>query len=124
MSNNTNYVITYDSDITAYTPPFTTSVLLMTPASPVSASITNLVFQRNIAPSEDNATITLAGIQPIQSAREVYFYRVNSDGTLTLKFRGMTTNPQYHVADDGLVTTVQVASLFYMLQTRLFQIAG
>jgi hypothetical protein len=94
------------------------------PPASVSVPITNLQFQRNIAPSEDNASITLAGIQPIQSAREVYIYRVNSDGTLTLKFRGMTTNPTFHVADDALVTTVEVASLWYMFQTRLFGIAG
>jgi len=124
MSNTINYVVTYDSDISSYTIPTTTSLLMMVNSVPVAIPITNIQFQRNIAPSEDNATITLAGIQRIQSAREVYIYRINSDGTYTLKFRGMTTNPEYDVSDAELVTTVQVNSLWYMLATRLFQIAG
>jgi hypothetical protein len=117
LSNKIDYVVTYDS---AYT--LVSGMPSGTPT--VLAPMTNIQFQRNIAPSEDNAIITLAGIQRIQSAREVYIYRVNSDGTYTLKFRGMTTNPKYSVSDDGLITTVQIASLWYMLQIRLFQIAG
>lgn len=109
--NNVNYVVTYDSDINS--------------ASPIYLSpITNIRFQRNIAPSEDNATLTLAGIQNIESAREVYIYRQNSDGTTNLKFRAMTTNPTYHVGSDGATTTIAINSLWYMLSTRLFQIAG
>jgi len=118
MSNTINYVVSYDSD---YLMPDGKTVNL---SATVLQNITNLTFQRNIAPSEDNATITLAGIQNIVSAREIYIYRVNSDGTYTLKFRGMTTNPEYDVSDAGLVTTFQVNSLWYMLATRLFQIAG
>lgn len=127
MSNTINYVVSYDSDYLmpdGVTPNSNANVL---------TGVTNLTFHRDVAPSEDNATITLAGMgytdsfgaqHPVKSAREVYFYRVNSDGTYTLKFRGMTTNPEYDVSDAGLVTTVQVNSLWYSLQTRLFQIAG
>jgi hypothetical protein len=118
MSNTINYVVSYDSD---YLMPDGKTV---NPSATVLQNVTNIQFQRNIAPSEDNATITLAGIQKIVSAREIYIYRVNSDGTYTLKFRGMTTNPEYDVSDQALVTTVQVNSLWYMLATRLFQIAG
>jgi hypothetical protein len=117
MSNTINYIVSYDSD---YLMPDGS----VNPSAIVLANVTNLVFQRNIAPSEDNVTITLAGIQKIVSAREIYIYRVNSDGTYTLKFRGMTTNPEYDVSDAELVTTFQVNSLWYMLATRLFQIAG
>jgi hypothetical protein len=125
MSNSINYVVTYDSDITSYIGLFTKSLMLMTVnGSPTSAPILNLQFQRNIAPSEDNATLTVAGIQRIQSAREVYVYRINSDGTLTLKFRGMTTNPHYHVGADALSTDVMINGLWFSLSTRLFQIAG
>jgi hypothetical protein len=118
MSNTINYVVSYDSD---YLMPDGKTV---NPSATVLQNVTNIQFQRNIAPSEDNATITLAGIQKIVSAREIYIYRVNSDGTYTLKFRGMTTNPEYDVSDAGLVTTFEVNSLWYMLSTRLFQIAG
>ncbi len=117
MSNTINYIVSYDSD---YLMPDGS----VNPSATILSPVSNIQYQRNIAPSEDNATITLAGIQRIQSAREVYIYRVNSDGTYTLKFRGMTTNPEYDVSDAGLVTTVQINSLWYMLQTRLFQIAG
>src|SRR5271169_6025827 len=117
--NNVNYIVTYDTDINS--------------ASPIYlAPLMSVTFQRNIAPSDDNATITLAGIgykigstqYPIESAREVYIYRQNSDGTTTLKFRGMTTNPTYSVAGTALTTTIEVQSLWYLLSTRLFQIAG
>lgn len=125
MSNTINYVVTYDSDISDYSGPFTTSTLLMRSGTAViTASITNLEFQRNIAPADDSATINLAGIVPLDSAREVYFYRVNSDNTLTLKFRGMTTNPDFTVASEGNSTEMAVQSLWYMLGTRLFAIAG
>lgn len=110
--NKVNYVVTYDSDINSASPTY---------LSPIN----NIHFERNIAPSDDNATITLAGIQNIESAREVYIYRQNSDGTTQLKFRGMTTNPTYSVASDGgLTTEIEIQSLWYMLSTRLFAIAG
>jgi hypothetical protein len=117
MSNIINYIVSYDSDYLNPDGSVNGSATVLT-------NVTDIQYQRNIAPSEDNATITLAGIQRIQSAREIYIYRVNSDLTYTLKFRGMTTNPEYDVSDEELVTTVQVNSLWYMLQMRLFQIAG
>lgn len=123
MSTQINYVVTYDSIITQYITP-TGSVFLMTPSAPVQIPITNLEFSRNIAPADDHATITLAGIQRIQPAREVYIYRVGSDGNIYLKFRGMSTNPTYTVAGENLVTKIDIYSLWYMLQTRLFAIAG
>jgi hypothetical protein len=36
----------------------------------------------------------------------------------------MTTNPKYHVEDIGVTTTMEINSLWYLLMTRLFQIAG
>jgi len=127
MSTNINYLVTFDSIISAYSSLPTGSFFLYKDSmnNPQQASLKNISFSRNIAPSDDSATLTIAGILRIPAAREVYFYRVNSDGSLTLKARGMTTNPTYQVeADGGLLTMVDINSLFYMLQTRLFQIAG
>jgi hypothetical protein len=125
MSTPINYIVTYDSDISQYTPG--AGSFFYTASGNIA--ITNIQFSRNIAPSDDNATITLVtpfGTQPqkIDSAREIYIYRLNSDGSTTLKFRGMTTNPTYEVSEEGVVTTIQVQGLWYMLSTRLFQIAG
>jgi hypothetical protein len=122
-----NYIITYDSNLSQYSSIPTGSYLLMNPASPIQVKINSLSFSRNIAPSDDQAEFVLAGLRRIQSAREVYFYRVNAPGsptTYTLKFRGMTTNPTYHDGPDGQTTTIEVYGLFFELQMRLFQIAG
>lgn len=122
-----NYIITYDSNIMQYSSIPAGSFLLMNPSSPIMVKINSLNFSRNIAPADDEAEFVLAGLQRIQSAREVYFYRVNAPGsptTYTLKFRGMTTNPTYHDGPDGQTTTMEVYGLFFELQMRLFQIAG
>ena len=112
-----NYVVTYDS---AYTIESDGSVS----GTPTILPIISIDFGRNIAPSDDSATITIAGIYAVSSAREVYFYRINADGSYTLKFRGMTTDPTYTVASGGNTTVVEVNPLWYELGIRLFQVAG
>jgi hypothetical protein len=107
--NTVNYVVTIDSDIS--TPTFLSPLL-------------NIDFSRNTHPREDEATITLAGIQLVKSAREINIYRFDENGNADLKFRGMTTNPTYELIEDGLTTTVEVRGLWYMLDTRLASLQG
>lgn len=110
LTNSINYQVTIDSD--NVTSPHFLSPLL------------EVAFNRNVHPREDTATIKLAGIQKIDSAREINIYRVNVNGTTSLKFRGMTTNPEYSLSEDGMATTVQINGLWYTLETRLLSLLG
>src|SRR5579875_71000 len=88
-------------------------------------NIVSIEFQTNLHPRENTATITLAGAQDIEPARDITIYRVNRDGSQIQMFRGFSGNVTYALdSETGVQTTIYVESYWKLLEYRLVKIEG
>jgi hypothetical protein len=90
----------------------------------ILSNVISISYTRNLHPSENEATIVLAGIQNIEAAREIQIFRQYSDGNNYLVWRGMTTNVSYNLDASGAITTISCQSLWHILEIRLLQNPG
>jgi hypothetical protein len=88
------------------------------------SNVLSLQYTTALLPADWTATVTLGGIIPFTTYRDLFIYRIDSNNTPFLAWRGILTDIKRQLdTSGGLQTTISAQGYWFELQKRLLSIA-